>query len=102
MRQQIATAIAEHDPKLALDFFNDTALVITNPMFKKQIQSQDSYFETRLLQQIAEKDVDTALKYARKSLENGFNYEILQFAEKNIRQRTRTKEFLSAKIFWLN
>lgn len=75
MRQQIATAIAEHDPKLALDFFNDTALVVTNPAFRKQIESRDSYFETRLLRQIAEKDVDMALKYARKSLDKGLSFE---------------------------
>ena len=82
VRQQIATAIAEHDPQLALNFYSDTALVITNPTYKKQIEGQDSYFETRLLMQIAEKDVDTALKYARKSLEKGFNYETLSLLKK--------------------
>ncbi len=75
VRQQIATAIAEHDPKLALEFFYDTALIITHPKFRKQIADQDSYFETRLLRQITEKDVDTALKYACRTLEKGFNYE---------------------------
>ena len=82
VRQQIATAIAEHDPKSALDFFNDTALVVTNPMFRKQIQSRDSYFETRLLQQIAENDVDTALKYARKSLEKGLTFNAFSLLKK--------------------
>ncbi|MEP7036813.1 MAG: hypothetical protein ABI891_00580 [Acidobacteriota bacterium] len=82
VREQIATAIAEHDPQLALDFFNDTALAITNPEFKKQITERDVYFEARLLQQIAEKDVDTALKYARKSLEKGFNYETIGLLKK--------------------
>ena len=82
VRQQIATTISEHDPRLALDFFNDTALVVSNPVFKKQIVGQDGYFETRLLQQIAEKDVDTALKYARKSLEKGFNYETVGLLKK--------------------
>lgn len=82
VRQQIATAIAEHDPQLALDFFNETGLLITNPTYKKQIEGQDSYFENRLLLQIAEKDVDTALKYAHKSLEKGFNYETLSLLRK--------------------
>ena len=82
VREQIATAIAEHDPQLALDFFNDTALAVTNPAFKKQIAQRDAYFETRLLQQIAEKDVDTALKFARKSLEKGFNYETIGLLKK--------------------
>ncbi len=82
VRQQIATAIAEHDPQLALDFFNDTGLLITNPTYKKQIEGQDSYFENRMLMLIAEKDVDTALKYARKSLEKGFNYETLSLLRK--------------------
>ena len=82
VREQIATAIAEHDPQLALEFFNDTALVVTNPEFKKQIAGRDVYFETRLLQQIAEKDVDTALKFARKSLEKGLNYETIGLLKK--------------------
>ena len=82
VRQQIATAISEHDPKLALEFFYDTGLVITHPAFRKQIVRQDAFFETRLLQQIAEKDVDTALKYGRKSLEKGLNYETFGLLKK--------------------
>ena len=82
VRQQIATAIAEHDPNLALEFFNDTAQAVTNAKFRKQIEGQDNYFETRLLLQIAEKDVDTALKYGRKSLQKGLNYETLGLLKK--------------------
>ncbi|CAN5395183.1 hypothetical protein BH20ACI1_BH20ACI1_21650 [soil metagenome] len=82
VRQQIATAISEHDPKLALEFFYDTALVITHPAFRKQLAGQDAYFETRLLRQITEKDVDTALKYGRKSLEKGLNYETFGLLKK--------------------
>ncbi len=82
VRQQIATAISEHDPKLALEFFYDTALVITNPEFRNVIAGRDAYFETNLLQQIAEKDIDTALKYARKSLDKGLNYETVSLLKK--------------------
>ncbi len=82
VRQQVATAISEHDPKLALEFFYDTSMVITNAEFKKQIADRDVYFETRLLQQIAEKDIDTALEYGKKSLEKGVNYETFSLLNK--------------------
>lgn len=82
VRQQIATTIAEHDPRLALEFFTDTAAAITNPAFRKQIEGGDAYFETRLLNEIAAKDVDTALKYGRKTLAKGFNGELISLLKK--------------------
>ncbi len=82
VRQQIATAIAEHDPRLALEFFTESGQAISNPTFRKQIESADTYFETRLLNEIAAKDVDTALKYGRKTLSKGFNYELISLLKK--------------------
>ena len=82
VRQQIAMTIAEHDPRVALEFFTDTAAAITNPAFRKQIESGDTYFETRLLNRIAAKDVDTALKYGRKALAKGFNGELISLLKK--------------------
>ncbi|MDQ3750629.1 MAG: hypothetical protein M3367_16675 [Acidobacteriota bacterium] len=82
VRQQIAKAIAEHDPQLAFEFFTDTAAAISNPTFRKQIESTDAYFETRLLNSIAEKNVDTALKLGRKTLAKGFNYELINLLKK--------------------
>ena len=82
MRQQIATAISEHDAQLALDFFTSTGQVISNPEFRKQIDERDAFFETRLLQQIAENDPATALKFARKTLEKGINYETISLLQK--------------------
>jgi hypothetical protein len=82
VRQQIAKAIAEHDPQLAFEFFTDTATAISNPTFRKQIESNDAYFETRLLISIAKKDVDTALKLGRKTLAKNFNYELISLLKK--------------------
>ena len=82
VRQQIATTIAEHDPRLALEFFTESGQAITNPDFRKQIESRDTYFETRLLNEIAAKDVDTALKYGRKTLAKGFNGELISLLKK--------------------
>lgn len=82
VRQQIAKAIAEHDPQLAFEFFSDTGAAITNPTFRKQIETSDVYFETRLLNEIAEKNVETALKYGRKTLAKGFNYELIGLLKK--------------------
>ncbi len=82
VRQQIAKAIAEHDPQLAFEFFTDTATAVSNPTFRKQIESNDVYFETRLLNSIAEKNVDTALKLGRKTLAKNFNYELISLLKK--------------------
>ncbi|MDQ6785976.1 MAG: hypothetical protein M3033_04050 [Acidobacteriota bacterium] len=82
VRQQIATSLAEHDAPLALEFFTSTGQAVTNPNFRKQLESVDTYFETRLLAQVAEQDPDTALKYGRKALAKGFNYEIIGVLKK--------------------
>ncbi|HXG82502.1 MAG TPA: hypothetical protein VNI84_00620 [Pyrinomonadaceae bacterium] len=82
VRQQIATSLAEHDAPLALAFFNDSAQAVGNPKIRKQIEASDAYFETRLLSQIAAQDVDTALKYGRKTLEKGFNRRLIEVLEK--------------------
>ena len=82
VRQQITMSLAEHDPRLAFEFLTETAQAISNPAMRKQTEESDSYFETRLLSQIAERDVETALKYARKNLEKGFNYETISLLRK--------------------
>ena len=82
VRQQVAKAIAEHDPQLAFEFFSDTGAAITNPTFRKRLETTDAYFEARLLGQIAEKNPETALVYGRKSLAKGFNYETLGLLKK--------------------
>ena len=64
VRQQIATAVSEHDPILAHGFFIETAQVITNPDLRKQIDARDGTFEMKLLQAIAEKDAVKGLEAA--------------------------------------
>lgn len=82
VREQITMSLAEHDPRLALDFFNETGEAVSNPMMRKQIEDKDDYFQTRLLAEIAENDVDTALKYGRKAIAKGLNYETLNLLRK--------------------
>lgn len=82
VRRQIAAAIAEHDAQLAYDFFSSTAQVITNPDSRKEIAQSDSSFETQLLAKIAVENVDLAVKYARKSLENGFSTATVELLKK--------------------
>lgn len=74
VRRQIASAIAENDALLGLEFFNETALAISNPKIREQYLAQDSYFETKLLEQIAEQNPDKILDFARQSLKKGLNY----------------------------
>ncbi len=71
VRQQIASALSDHDALLAYSFYNDTATAITNPKFRKQIEQRDQYFEIKLLEAIAGQDAAKGLEYGRKSLAKG-------------------------------
>jgi hypothetical protein len=82
VRQQIAGSLAENDAQLAFDFLTDTALTVTHPAFRRQIEQSDGYFQTRLLGQIAAQDPDTALKLGRKTLAKGFTYEHINLLKK--------------------
>lgn len=81
VRQQIATNLAEHDPQLAFDFLAETAQAISNPKLRLQLE-QNSYFEMQLMNRIAEKNVDVALKYGRKALERGYNEQMAGLLKK--------------------
>ncbi len=82
VRQQIAMSLAENDAQLAFDFLTDTALTVTHPAFRRQIEQSDGYFQTRLLGQIAAQNPDAALKYGRKTLAKGFTYEHINLLKK--------------------
>lgn len=82
VRQQIATSIAENDAQLAFDFLTDTALTVTHPDYRRQIEQSDGYFQTRLVVQIATQDPVAALKYGRKTLAKGFTYEHINLLKK--------------------
>lgn len=82
VRQQIATSLAENDAQLAFDFLTDTAQTVTFPAFRKRFEQSDTYFQTRLLGQIAEQNPDAALKYGRKTLAKGFTYEHINLLKK--------------------
>lgn len=69
VRQQIALNIAEHEPDLAYNFFYDTLNSITNPVMREMISGMDSYFENRLLEQIARTNAAKATDLAKKRLE---------------------------------
>lgn len=116
VRQQVATTIAEHDPKLALEFFTESGQAVSNPTFRKQLEQQDRYFETQLLNEIAAKDVDTALKYGRKALSKGFNGELISLLQKiyekdtekgasfgvDVVQKIKSEDSAPDKLYYLN
>ena len=82
VRQQIATALSEHDAVLAYAFYADTASAITHPKFRKQNEDMTSYFEMQLLQKIAEQDAAKGLEIGRKSLAKGVNNNHLELLKK--------------------
>jgi hypothetical protein len=82
VRQTIAVSMAQHDPDLALTFYYDSLLAVSNPEFVKHYASRDSFFEYRLLSQIADKDPGKAAKYGARSLERGVNHQHLELLKK--------------------
>lgn len=81
VRQQIVASIAEHDPQLALDFYDASLNSITNAELRQRFTG-DAYFVTRLLTEIAQKDPNKAAEFGRKSLANGVNYQHLELLKK--------------------
>lgn len=82
VRQQITKAIANHDPRYALEFYEATAQSISNPGIRKQIAQTDTYFLSGLLAQVAESDAAIALEYGRKSVAKGINYGTINLLSK--------------------
>ncbi len=74
VRQQITKAVAIHDPRYALEFYEATGQSVSNPAVRKQLAQTDTYFLSDLLAQVAETDAATALEYGRKSIARGVNY----------------------------
>lgn len=81
VRQQIVASIAEHDPQLAFDFYDASLNSITNADLRQRFTG-DSYFVTRLVSEIAQKDPSKAVEFGRKSLANGLNYQHIELLKK--------------------
>ena len=82
VRQQVAMNLAEHDGTLAYNFYYDTLSLITNPELRKNLEQRDSYFEARLIQQIALTDPAKAVEFGRKSLAKGVNWSHIDLLRK--------------------
>ena len=82
VRQQITMSIAEHDPELAFSFYNDSLSAISNPEFRKDVEREDPYFETRLLSQIAESNPTKAAQLGIASIKKGVTYQHIDLLKK--------------------
>ncbi len=82
VRQQIASSLAEHDPKWAFDFYDSSLQTISDSKMRARFEGQDAYYKTRLLSQIAESDAKSAVEFGRKNLDKGINYEHISLLEK--------------------
>jgi hypothetical protein len=82
VRQQITLSIMEHDPEMAYEFFTSTAQAVANATLRKEFENSDVYFEIKLANAIAEKDVDKALEAGRKRLAKGANFELIGLMKK--------------------
>jgi hypothetical protein len=82
VRQQIAMSLAEHDGELALNFFLDSAGLISNAQFRKEIEQADKYFEAQLIRQIADSNAAAATKLGTASLKDGIDGNHLELLKK--------------------
>lgn len=82
VRQQIAMSMAEHDADLAFTFYYDSLNAISNPELRKETDERDRYFEFQLINQIADKAPDKAIKFGKKSLAGGFTYQHLDLLKR--------------------
>jgi hypothetical protein len=81
--QQIAMSMAEHDADLAFGFYYDSLSSISNPELRAQAEAgRGSYFEFRLLKQIAETDPSKAAKFGLRSLSKGLTHEHVELLKK--------------------
>lgn len=82
VRQQIAMSLAEHDAELAFAFYSESLSVLTNPSFRKQMEQRDQYFESQLMSEIAKTNAAKAAQFAKKSIEDGINYQHIDLLRK--------------------
>jgi hypothetical protein len=82
VRQQIALGIAEHDPQFALDFYASSLQTITSAEARKRFEEQDKYFESRLVDEIAERNPGKALELGRKSLAKKLSHSHIELLKK--------------------
>src|SRR5687768_3990287 len=82
VRQQIAMSIAEHDADLAFSFYNESMGAIPNVEFRKQLEGRDTFFEYQLAAQIAERNAAKGLHFAKKTLDEGVNYQHIELLKK--------------------
>ncbi len=82
VRQQIVMSLAEHDAELAFSFYYDSLQALTNPEFRKQMESRDQSFEIQLMTQIAKTNAAKATQFAIKAIEKGVTYQHLELLKK--------------------
>jgi hypothetical protein len=82
MRKQIALSLAEHEPDLALDFYNGSVALLTSAYAKEAIGSNDLYFQLQLMNQIAEANAAKAAQYALKTMDEGVNFQHIELLKK--------------------
>lgn len=114
VRQQITMSIARNEPEVALRFFRESAEVITNQRFRKDLDRQDPEFERLLLVRIGETNAANGLRMGRASLEKGLKREHIELLKAIYKKDTEKgiefgsairvrleKEKASMELYWL-
>jgi hypothetical protein len=95
--QQMAMSLAEHDAELAYNFYYDSLAAVSNPQFRKQLDSGNSYFESQLLTQIVAKNAGKAVQLASRGLGKGVTSQHVELLKKiHAKDPEKGAEFASA------
>lgn len=76
LRSAMITALANHDPDMAMRFLQETGQLFTNPTLLKRIERENKRLDTLILKQIAAKDVTKALELGHEKLSKGVTSEV--------------------------
>ena len=99
MRKQIAMSLAEHEPDLAMEFYQNSLTALTNPETRKNAEEQNSYFEVQLMTMIADSNAAKAAQYGLKTFDKGIGGQHVELLKKIYKKDTdKGIEFASAMV----
>jgi hypothetical protein len=99
LRSALVSAVARHDPDMALRLLQETGQMFTNPQLRKRIEREDKRLEAQIIRQIAARDVTKALELGYEKLSKGITPDVISLLNQIFRKdREKGAEFGKAVL----
>lgn len=99
LRSALVSAIANHDPAMALRFLQETDQIFTNPRLTKRIERDNKRLEAKIVRQIAAKDITKALELGYEKLSKGVTSDVINLLRQIFaKDREKGAEFGTAVL----